>query len=321
LAISSNSSTGAAQQVALSGAGVTQTSPALRLSTTSVNFGNVTVGSSGSQSVTLVSTGTAAVQVNAASVSGSGFSVGGASFPLTLQPGQQVVLQVTFTPTKAGTATGALAISSNSSTGATQQVALNGAGVAQSTPTLTVSSTSLSFGKVNVGSSGSQSVTLTSTGTAALQVYSATLTGSTFALTVPTLPVTLQPGQLLVLQVAFQPTSSGASTGTLNISSNSSGSTTATVDLSGTGVAASTHTVDLTWSAPTSSPVAVAGYNVYRSTVSGSNYQLLNASVLPQLSFTDSNVQSGTTYYYVVRSVDSSGTESDNSNEFTAAVP
>jgi fibronectin type 3 domain-containing protein len=125
----------------------------------------------------------------------------------------------------------------------------------------------------------------------------------------------------LVLQVAFQPTSSGASTGTLNISSNSSGSTTATVDLSGTGVAASTHTVDLTWSAPTSSPVAVAGYNVYRSTVSGSNYQLLNASVLPQLSFTDSNVQSGTTYYYVVRSVDSSGTESDNSNEFTAAVP
>jgi predicted phage tail protein len=32
-------------------------------------------------------------------------------------------------------------------------------------------------------------------------------------------------------------------------------------------------------------------------------------------------VAAGTTYYYVVRSVNSSGTESANSNQATAAVP
>ncbi|MHB1023877.1 MAG: choice-of-anchor D domain-containing protein [Acidobacteriaceae bacterium] len=319
--VSSNSSTGATSQVSLSGNAVAQSVATLSVSPGSVSFGSVTVGSTSTQAVTLSSTGTAAVQVSSAALSGSGFSVSGATFPLTLNPGQQVALQVSFKPATSGTATGSLTIGSNSSTGATQVVALSGSGVAQTTPTLTVSTTSLNFGSVNVGSTGTQSVTLSSTGTAAVQVYSATLSGSAFSLTAPTFPVTLNPGQQLTLQVVFQPTSSGAVTGALAITSNSSGSTTANVALSGTGVSTTTHSVNLTWSAPTSTPDPIAGYNVYRSTVSGSNYQLLNASLLTQLSFTDSNVQSATTYYYVVRSVDSTGLESTNSSQFSAAIP
>jgi fibronectin type 3 domain-containing protein len=76
--------------------------------------------------------------------------------------------------------------------------------------------------------------------------------------------------------------------------------------------------VALTWNASTST---VSGYNVYRSTVSGSGYVKLNSSLVSGLTYTDSNVQSGTTYYYVATAVDSSGNESAYSNQASAPIP
>jgi len=65
----------------------------------------------------------------------------------------------------------------------------------------------------------------------------------------------------------------------------------------------------------------VSGYNVYRSTVSGSGYTKINSSLVALLTYTDSTVQSGTTYFYVTTAVDSSGSESVHSNEVSAAIP
>jgi len=78
------------------------------------------------------------------------------------------------------------------------------------------------------------------------------------------------------------------------------------------------HHVDLNWGASTS---VVIGYNVYRSSQSGGPYQPLNPSVVVSASYTDSNVQSGQRYFYVVTAVDSSGGESVFSNEAAATVP
>jgi len=61
------------------------------------------------------------------------------------------------------------------------------------------------------------------------------------------------------------------------------------------------HSVSLTWSASTST---VAGYNIYRSTVSGSGYTKINSSFVTILTYTDSTVLSGTTYFYVTTAVD-----------------
>jgi hypothetical protein len=64
------------------------------------------------------------------------------------------------------------------------------------------------------------------------------------------------------------------------------------------------------------------GYYVYRSTLSGSGYAKLNpASTAPTTTYTDSTVQSGVTYYYVVTAVDSGGNESSFSNQSMAAIP
>ena len=61
---------------------------ALTVSASSVSFGNVTVGSKGTQSVTLTSSGTAPVTISSISVAGSLFGATGITPPVTLNPGQ-----------------------------------------------------------------------------------------------------------------------------------------------------------------------------------------------------------------------------------------
>jgi len=130
-------------------------------------------------------------------------------------------------------------------------------------------------------------------------------------------PVTLTPSQNLILASQFDPTVTGSVSGSISMVSNATGSP-ATVSLSGTGVVPVQHSVALTWSASTST---VSGYNVYRGTVSGGPYTKINSSLVAILTYTDSTVQSGTTYYYVTTAVDSSGDESVYSNGASAPIP
>jgi fibronectin type 3 domain-containing protein len=103
----------------------------------------------------------------------------------------------------------------------------------------------------------------------------------------------------------------------VTITSTANGSP-ASVALSGTGTVAVQHSTALNWNASTST---VTGYNVYRTTTSGSGYTKINSSLVGGLTYTDSTVSSGQTYYYVTTSVDGSGTESNYSNEAQAIIP
>ncbi len=127
LTISSNSTSGSTAVVALSGTGVAA-NPQLSVSVTSLSFGNVVVNTATTLTVTLTSTGTSAVTVNAATITGAGFTTVGGSFPVTLNPTQTATLQIQFDPTTAGAVAGQLTISSNSSGGSTALVALSGTG-------------------------------------------------------------------------------------------------------------------------------------------------------------------------------------------------
>jgi len=57
------------------------------------------------------------------------------------------------------------------------------------------------------------------------------------------------------------------------------------------------------------------GYNIYRSTTPGGNYQKLNLAVLPDTAYRDSSLLSDTAYYYVVTAVDTNRYESVYSSE------
>jgi hypothetical protein len=235
---------------------------------------------------------------------------------LNVNAGQQTTVTVAFQPTAVGATSGNISIVSNAPTSPTS-VALAGTGIAP-TLTLGISPTSLSFGNVTTGtSSATQNVTITNTGNSNVTISQINLSGAGYSMTGGSAPVTLTPSQNLTLSIQFSPTTAGAASGSVTIVSNATGSP-ATISLSGTGVAPVQHSVALTWNASTST---VAGYNVYRSTVSGSSYALINSSLVAVLNYTDSTVQNGTTYYYVTTAVDSSGNESTFSNEVSAPIP
>jgi fibronectin type 3 domain-containing protein len=65
----------------------------------------------------------------------------------------------------------------------------------------------------------------------------------------------------------------------------------------------------------------VTGYNVYRSTTSGTGYTKVNSTPVNGTSYTDTSVASGTTYYYVVTAVDPHSLESVSSNEVSVSTP
>jgi hypothetical protein len=79
------------------------------------------------------------------------------------------------------------------------------------------------------------------------------------------------------------------------------------------------HSVTLNWVASVSANIS--GYNVYRSTTSGGPYTKLNSSVVVGITYTDSNVVAGQTYYYVATAVDINNNESAFSAQAQAVVP
>ena len=384
--------------------------PTLSVSAGSIGFGSVNVKTAATQTLTLSSTGTSAVTISAATVAGSGFTISGVTFPITLTGTQTATLTVQFDPTAAGADTGSLTLTSNSSSGTSTVVSLSGSGrpvlsglsctsgsmtntgtdsctvalnvaaasggfavgvasnnsavtvpasvtvaagattasftatvlsvstaqtvtltasansVAETfslqlgvgVPTLSINATSISFGDAIVGSPATQSVTLSSTGTAPVTVSAASVSGTGFTVSGATFPLTLNPTQIATLSVEFNPTVAGPASGTLTVTSNSSTNPTATVALSATG---ETVEVNLTWDAPIGSPDPVAGYNVYRAPSGGTSYQLLSSVSNSQLAFTDTTVQAGLTYDYIVESVDASGVTSAPSNMASVTLP
>lgn len=102
--------------------------PTLTITPSSVAFGNTTINTPATQTVTLASTGTAPVEINSAALSGTGFTMSGATFPVTLNPGLAITLDVQFDPMIPGAAAGTLSIQSTSSTNGMAVVPLSGAG-------------------------------------------------------------------------------------------------------------------------------------------------------------------------------------------------
>ena len=214
------------QSVDLVGTGTSENA-ALVATPGNVSFGNVTLGSSGSQSVTLTNSGASAIAISQAAATGTGFSISGLS-PMTLNAGQTTTFMAKFVPTATGSATGAVTITSNASNPALT-VDLVGVGTQ---PHLSANPSVVSFGSLAVGNSSLISVTLTNTGTGSVAVSSGSASGSGFSITGLS-AATLNAGQSTSFNVKFAPTATGAASGSVSIVSNAPGSPLA-ISLSGT---------------------------------------------------------------------------------------
>src|SRR6266446_3036045 len=206
---------------------------ALSSNPSTFNFGNVLVGSSGTQTITLSNSGTASIAISAASASGTGFSIAGLSVPATLNPGQTTSFTTSFAPASASSFTGSVSITSDAP-GSPLTIPLSGTGAAAQ-PQLTINPAGVNFGSVNVGATAAQTVSLTNSGNAALTISQATPSGTGFSFTGLTLPQTINAGSSISFTSQFLPASTGSASGNISISSNAPGSP-AAIALSGTGV-------------------------------------------------------------------------------------
>ena len=177
---------------------------------------------------------------------------------------------------------------------------------------------------------GSQSVTISGSNVIGVNFTATTPPSATYSLSGTISPNAGGSGATVTTNTGGSYTFTGLANGTYTVTPSNAGYTfspgSQNVTISGSNVigvnftatALVAHSVTLTWSGSSSS---VAGYNLYRSTVSGGPYMKMNSSVITTLTFTDTTVQGGQIYYYVATSVNSSNVESSYSNELSAQIP
>jgi hypothetical protein len=267
---------------------------------TSLDFGIVVIGQTQTFLIDLTNQGQTSVTVSAITAGNAEFTASNLTLPLVLAAGQSAQLTVSFSPTATGWTYGKISFSSDASNPMLVLPVLGGGTRSE----FGVSSpSSVSFGQVAMGTSSTVPVVLTNPRSSSVTISklaTAGTAGSGFSVSGPALPLILEPGQSVTVNVTFAPQAAGTNGG--NLFAYGLG---LAVPLSGTGVAAQ-YSVNLLWN----SSSGAKGYNVYRSTTASGTYSRLNSALDANTAYTDTTVVPGNTYYYSATTVSSSGMES-----------
>jgi hypothetical protein len=235
------------QTVKLTGTGMQ--APVVTLTPTTLAFGGVNVRQASSpMTVTLSNSGEASLAI--ASISFGGTNAADFTEMDNCSPaiaaGASCTIEVTLTPSAAGTRSGTMLIKDNNNNvaGSTQTVILSGTGLA---PKATLAPTTLAFAAQPVSStSAAKVVTLTNSGTEALTITAITFGGTdpsdyaeTDTCAAGTFPATLNIGASCTISVTFTPTTNGSRPATLVVTGNNSGipGTMQSIAITGTGQA------------------------------------------------------------------------------------
>ncbi|WP_307846618.1 choice-of-anchor D domain-containing protein [Actinospica durhamensis] len=202
-------------------------------SPSALSFGSQATGTTSSaQSVTVSNPTGSAASVSSIAVSGPFAQTN--TCGSSIAAGGSCTVNVTFSPTASGAATGSLTVNAG---GVTDTVALSGSGVAPG-PVLAANPASLAFPATIQGSTASsQAVTITNSGTSAATVSGVSVSGA-FAQTNNCSSIAV--GGSCTVNVTFTPTAAGTNSGTLTVASNANNSP-LTVALSGSGIGATTN--------------------------------------------------------------------------------
>jgi hypothetical protein len=202
-------------------------SPKFTVNPASLNFGNVKNGTSKLDSLTVTNTGTYNLIVNNIASSNSLFTVMPSSAVIT--PGSSKVVYVTFSPISDGVKTGFIYFYHNASAVRTQ-VAVTGIGVSAK---FTANPTSLNFGNVIVGQSKMDSITVTNTGLAILNISNITISNNRFTTNVTS--ATILSGNSKKFYFTFSPIADGNQNANIVFYSDAT-TTTNTIPATGNGI-------------------------------------------------------------------------------------
>jgi hypothetical protein len=267
-AIPSNDPAKSSVTMNVSGTGATAPMPAITVTdsvspTTDhlVAFGNVSVGASATQTVTIKNTGNANLllgAVGSANPLSAPFTIKtDTCSSQTLAAAASCSVTLVFAPVSASSFTDSFSISSNDAVNSTVTMSVSGAGAAVPTPAITVTDSVspttdllVAFGNATVGSSTSKTVTIKNDGSANLAIGGI---GSSNGLAVPfTITIdscsnqTIAPAAACSLTVAFAPTSAAGFTDSFSIPSNDPSKSTVTMNVSGTGTVATISNISVT---------------------------------------------------------------------------
>src|ERR1700733_2422727 len=258
-------------------------------------------------------------------------NVTGANFTSTATAPQTFSISGTISGTGGNGATVSLSGTSAATVTANASGVFTFTGLAKGTYAITPAHTGFTFTPT------SQSATISTANVTGVNFSSNAV--ASFSISGTITPTSGGRGATVTLSGAAAATTTTSSTGTYTFSNLANGNYTVTPSNSGftftpansavtisgankTGVnftaAAKPHSVTLSWNASTST---VSGYNVYRSTTSGSGFTKINSSLVTTTTYEDTTVKASTTYYYVTTSVNSSGTESSDSNQVSVTIP
>ena len=202
------------------------TTSALTITPSSVDFGQVLVGSLAVKTVTLTNTGTTSIKISNVAINNPGFSDNNNFFALPLCPStlaakKTCTVFVTFIPfrNQSGPASASLVVTDNAA-GSPQKAALTATAI---NPKVSLNPGSLSFGTQKVGTTSSvKSVTLTNSGTTPLILGRLTSSGdfSIISTTTCTAGLSIAPAHTCRIDVKFAPKSKGTRFGSVAIKDN-----------------------------------------------------------------------------------------------------
>ncbi len=209
--------------------------PAIAL-TGNLAFGNVTVGTSATHTLTISNPGNAALTVNSLSYP-TGFSGNWSSGTIAAGASQNVT--VTFAPNAAQTFGGNITVNSNATSG-TNTIAVSGTGTAVATRIIGLSG-DLAFGNVTVGQTDTRILTISNTGNSTLTVnsisyptgFSGNWSGGT-----------ITAGAARNVTVTFAPHAAQPFGGNITVNADATSGTN-TIAASGTGAAIATRIIGL----------------------------------------------------------------------------
>ena len=219
---------GLQRSITLTGKG---TAPVLRIDQTTLDFGQVNVGSFQDLNLTIYNDGDADMNVISCGTPPQGFSI--VNCPSTVPAGGNATITYRFSPTDTISYSGTVTVETD---GGNQDITLQGQGKG---PKIEVSQTVVDFGYVVTNSSGSMNIEIRNTGNNTLTINQIDTTGLDPAFSVSftgTLPITLQPGTSMNLLVSFNPSTEGFYSGSFTVRSNALNGD-VTINLQGFGIA------------------------------------------------------------------------------------
>lgn len=221
------------------------------LSASALDFGEVDVGDTATRSLTLRNDGDAPVEfLNVQVLDSDAFRVA-TTLLGDLQAGGELVLELEFTPDAGGAFLGTLVLETNAAGAETINIPLSGdghtgtggdsgddsgGGGGDDDPWLILSASAVDFGTVDLGSSGTQSMTVSNTGDGDVLVKAFTFSSTEFSWGKEfSVPYVLGAGATRSFTLSFTPTDEAPTTGTVTLTSDDPNAPALVVSVKGQG--------------------------------------------------------------------------------------